>query len=272
MRKFLDLYLYNNFHIAFGSVFFCLETYLIFDLLPRSNYLLLLFFGTLIIYSLHRYIGLKGKIDIPTKRVIKIKKFKPLSYSLLIISITTCLYVSFSLDLKTLLLLCTPVILSLLYVFPFLRGKKRLRDLPYIKVFLIAIVWTLLCFIIPRQGMTYTDTILIIERILFMLAITLPFDIRDIKVDSRNGVKTIATEFGEKRTVHLALISLLIGFIILALFYFLSLKPIYFLLRYTFVYLITGYLIFISNSNKQDYHFTGFLDGTLILRGLVFLI
>lgn len=255
-----------------GAVFFAMETYLVFNLTQQINYLFFLFFGTLIIYSLHRYIGLKEYKAKLTLRATKIRSFRPLSYALLIISITACIYLSFSLDYSNFLPLSLPILLSLLYILPVLPKNKRLRDYPFMKIFLIALVWTILCFSIPKSNYESKDIFLIVERFFFMLAITLPFDIRDINIDSRFGVKTIATELGEKKTVLLALLLLLSGFILLAIYYFQSNEAAYFLLRYLFVYTLTGFLIYSSSSTKQDYHFTGYLDGTLILRGLVFLL
>jgi len=111
-------------------------------------------------------------------------------------------------------LLVIPAILSLGYVLPFVKGNKRLRDFDYIKIFLVAIVWGVITVLMPilerTTDLTLSHLLILLERMLFIFAITLPFDIRDLKIDAHIDVKTIPSIIGIGKTKKLALFCLII--------------------------------------------------------------
>ena len=80
------------------------------------------------------------------------------------------------------------------FMYPFI-----LRTIPYIKIYLIALVWclsTVLLTATENNLVISIDVILsLISRFLFIVAITIPFDIRDIKFDALT-LKTIPMLFG----------------------------------------------------------------------------
>ena len=53
------------------------------------------------------------------------------------------------------------------------------------------------------------NALLFFSRFLFIYALTLPFDIRDIKTDAENNLKTLPVKFGLTTTKIIATISLL---------------------------------------------------------------
>jgi hypothetical protein len=78
--------------------------------------------------------------------------------------------------------------------------KFGLRHIPGLKPFLITLVWTLSCVLLPvleAQDLHQTvinmrdTTILVAKRFLFIGALTIPFDIRDLFYDKQTGLKTI---------------------------------------------------------------------------------
>jgi hypothetical protein len=82
-------------------------------------------------------------------------------------------------------------ILSVCYSVPLLGGKrsgrKPLRSLPGLKIFLIAYVWAVATVGLPlmASGLSLFGTrslLLMAERGLFIFALTLPFDVRDAEV------------------------------------------------------------------------------------------
>jgi len=54
---------------------------------------------------------------------------------------------------------------------------------------------------------------LFIERVLFLLAVTIPFDLRDISNDQRAGLSTIATQFGFQKGRQVGLLVAVLWFI-----------------------------------------------------------
>lgn len=85
-----------------------------------------------------------------------------------------------------------------------ISGKKnfRLRDLPFLKIFLIAIVWAGMAVVLPivengGWSALQTPTLQLLGlQVIFILLITLPFDINDRQIDRMTGVKTIPNVLG----------------------------------------------------------------------------
>jgi 4-hydroxybenzoate polyprenyltransferase len=170
-------------------------------------------------------------------------------------------------------------ILSFLYGIPLfsLGGLKfGLRNIPGLKPFLITLVWTMSCVLLPvleAQDLHTADismrdtTILIAKRFLFVAALTVPFDIRDLFQDKQFGLKTIPVAWGEKNA-YLFCQVLLAGYIVLLfLFHNNGFNSDFWAL--TSVAFLTGWLIFKSKWEKDEYYYFFYLDGVLILQYVV---
>ena len=124
---------------------------------------------------------------------------------------------SASLEFGSLLTLIPFTLATIFYSFPF--QKYSLRNIPYLKLFLIAFSWagiTVLLpliqnFIIPRD----IDYIVFIQRFLFVIFITVPFDIRDLDYDA-SKLKTLPQQLGVKKTKIVSTL-LIILFVLLEL-------------------------------------------------------
>ncbi len=155
-------------------------------------------------------------------------------------------------------------LLALGYAFPFLnKGKKSFRELWGLKIFLIAISWTgvtaLLPIISSSQNITLLETIyLVAERFVFILAITLPFDIRDIEYDMKAGMTTIPSILGEYKSMLLS-VALLILWCAVGYFAFDYISAIILTFAFTLAAILLSY------KRRNDYFYLGVLDGTMIL-------
>ena len=113
-------------------------------------------------------------------------------------------------------------------------------------------------------------TILIAKRFLFIAALTVPFDIRDLFDDRKSGLKTVPVVWGEKNA-YLFCQVLLAGYVVLLfLFRNYGFNPDFCALTITAV--LTGWLIFKSKWKKDEYYYFFFMDGVLILQYLVLLL
>lgn len=170
-------------------------------------------------------------------------------------------------------------ILSVGYGLPlFTIGDKKygLRHIPGLKPFLITLVWTLSCVLLPvlesldlhMTSVTMRDTtILIAKRFLLIGALTIPFDIRDLFQDKVTNLKTIPVAWGEKNA-YLFCQVLLAGYIVL-LFIFRNngFSMDFFALSLTVF--LTGWLIFKSKWEKNEYYYFFYMDGVLILQYVI---
>lgn len=161
------------------------------------------------------------------------------------------------------------IFITLFYYIP-LGFVGRLRELPYLKVFLISFIWTITTITLPLAYVHYnifdSNVLwLFFERFLFLLAVTIPFDIRDLKKDQENGLITLPVSIGLKRSLYLSAV-LLFAYLVISAVH-LGLCNILFV-RAICVFLV---LILIQNIDlrKTNYYYTGFLDGSLIFQSIL---
>ena len=170
-------------------------------------------------------------------------------------------------------------IISFFYGIPiFTVGDKKfgLRNIPGLKQFLITLVWTMSTVLLPvleARHFNLTDismrdtTILIAKRFLFIAALTVPFDIRDLFEDKQSGLKTVPVVWGEKNA-YLFCQVLLAGYIVL-LFLFRNNGFNHDFWALTLTAILTGWLIFKSKWEKDEYYYFFYMDGVLILQYVV---
>lgn len=281
LRQPLDLLLFSNIFIALCAVAQGMVTYHLLGVKPDKYILALLFCSTLALYNFSIILSKPKKPEeSPFRRVRWVFSHYRLTITLTIISILSIIPLSFFLSSTSLILLLGLAIISLGYSLPlFSLQEKRysLRNIPGIKLFLIAAIWALSCVLLPILEMesnneiiiTLNDTIILIaKRFLFIAAITVPFDIRDLFQDKTNELKTIPVILGEKKALLICQ-SFLATYLILLFFFTDQFDSNYFAL--TICTIITGWLIFKSKWEKNEYYYFFFLDGTMILQ-LIFLL
>lgn len=135
---------------------------------------------------------------------------KTLILILLVASTLAGLLIFPILDLRTLWWFLPAGLFSLLYVMPVLPigGRwMRLRDLPFVKTFIISAVWAIITVVPASKEALLLERIspeiiwLIVERFIFLTAISIPFDLRDLAIDAQNNVKTFAGIWGFEKTL-----------------------------------------------------------------------
>ena len=277
IRKFVNLLLFGNFFIAGCAIAMTLQTnLLLFGNTIWRPLFSFIFFATLFLYAIHRIVGLKKVAPFLEKyRYTIIYYFRHHIKLYALLGGAGAIYFFFQISFANQLLLIIPSILSLGYVLPLLKGERRFRDLDYLKIFLVAIVWGVITVLMPifehSTHLILSHYLLLLERILFIFAITLPFDIRDLKIDAHLSVKTIPARIGILNTKKLAIFLLSIAFCC-ALFNWMNGLYSPQILAALFVsFLSTGILILYSDRMNADYFFTGMMDGTMILQFLLVL-
>ncbi len=196
-----------------------------------------------------------------------------------IVSILSLVPLFFLMSMESRILLVFLSVLSFCYGLPLFTvndQKFGLRNIPGLKQFLISLVWTMSTVLLPiieAQHFHLTDislrdtTILAAKRFLFIAALTVPFDIRDLFQDQQSNLKTVPVVWGEKNA-YLFCQFLLGGYIVLLfLFRDNGFSRDFFSLTITAV--LTGWLIFKSKWEKDEYYYFFFLDGVLILQFVI---
>lgn len=273
----LNALLFSNTFIALCAMAQGAFTYLLLGV--AVNYFIILFLGcsTFCLYNLS--LALSKPTDYKSSPYIRIRWFfahEKLIALLSLISFFALIYLSFQLSIKTVLFLALLALIALSYNIPVLKiNKKRfgLRRIPGAKLFLIAAIWALSCVLIPilelkNQGVLISryDTILLFsKRFLFLLAITLPFDIRDFEEDQKFNLKTIPVLIGKNASLYTCIV-LLATYSVLLFFFSPTIGT--HVITLAAVVLITVILILNEKFKKNEYYYFLFLDGTLILQFL----
>jgi 4-hydroxybenzoate polyprenyltransferase len=158
--------------------------------------------------------------------------------------------------------------------------KKRLRDIAYIKIFLIAITVTWVTVYLPIVNvgadfliMNEELALLCGERFFFILCITIPFDIRDLHIDKKMGLKTIPTFLGVKKALLLSLVFLAL-FVVILTYHFISAEL---LSTTTFIAMMvstaaTALIIAKSTPKRSEYYFSFLVEGTMVIQFLLVLL
>lgn len=168
---------------------------------------------------------------------------------------------SLYLSVPSLILLSIGGLISFLYAFKFNLTNRptNLRDIPGIKIYLIGIVWGLSCAVIPwMESDLKSEHIVLLTTgfVLYIIGITIPFDIRDIKLDELDK-KTIPQIIGVNYSKLIAL------FLMGVTFFFLSYPN--FQNLYLLVSLIpSAGLILLAKESRNELFFSFFTDGLLI--------
>lgn len=277
IRAAFDALLFSNVFMALCAVAQGLVTFHIIGAKPVFSVLALLFASTL---GLYNFCILIIRPKEPQKSSYRrIRWF--FSYHRLMVTITIAALLSlvplfFMLAAPSKLLLIGLAALSFGYGLPLFTsksGKSGLRNVPGLKAILITLVWTLSCVLLPileaqdtLRIAIPTSTIWIIfsKRFLFIAALTVPFDIRDLFQDRIAGLKTFPVAFGERRAYWFCQLLLAGHIILLLLLWNYRLTSDFFALA--LVAVITGWLIFKSNWKRDEYYYFFYLDGVLILQ------
>ncbi len=165
--------------------------------------------------------------------------------------------------------------MGLAYNLPIVRvaGEQRragLRQITGLKLFYIGLVWVMSSVLLPVAEAYHDDITILWPHVwqlmawvfLFVVAITIPFDIRDIYQDRYYGLKTIPVLFGERKALVLstALLVVQMGWV------WFSDYPLDVRLALVIATAACLFLILSPPIKKNEYYYFLFLDGTMLLQ------
>ena len=152
------------------------------------------FFATLAVYTSHRALSFRRALGQPTGRRYGLVHRHPVASALVaVVSLTVALALATQFALAAFWPVVFALPFTFFYLIPLFPGGPRLRDLPYLKVVWVALAWTLMTdtFVVGAAGGWRAETFL---RVTLILAVALLFDTRDVVLDRRQGVRTLAAE------------------------------------------------------------------------------
>jgi len=273
--KILDFYLYSSVHVAVSVAFFILQTYLLLNIKIDTHYIVFIFSSTIFLYSLHNVLGLyihENKIFRDKLSIINKMKY-PLFF-LIVLSGIGSSFCFFHLTLMEIASLAAFAFISIWYVLPIFGNRKRLSDYPIIKIFMVSLVWAAIAVLIPLVETNInltTKALIFIEKFMFIFALVIPFDIRDIEFDNSRSVKTIPILLGKRKSIILALFAISISITIALYLYSIKIYASNLIIPIILGYLFSSIIVALSENKSKDYYFTGFVDGLPIINYLFIL-
>jgi len=271
----------SNIYISLAAVMLTVSAQVQLGMKPQWHpYLFIIFFATLFEYNLHRLITiLTNKETLKSEKHRWVRENMMLFYWLVFISVIGFAVVAVLAKKEVLFTFAPIAAITFLYSIPVSGNSKhllRLREIPYLKIVLIAIVWsssTILLPVIQAKDTFESSQIaaLLAERFFFILAITVPFDIRDLEVDRKDGIKTIPMLIGARNAMLLSYFMLLIFFLI-SIFHY-QIRNDWYILTAIGISAVTTYAFFRFNYfRKMIFYHYGLLDGTMLLQGALVLV
>lgn len=277
LRDIINLLLYGG---AFIGLCAACITALTFELIGdvgqfQLSYILLIGVSTAALYSGHRVIGLH-KVDHVTsnERYTVIRQYKAhiWLYCALWILLSFWIFIPMA-SFEFILWLIPGGSIAVSYVLPLFSKGRRLRDVGWIKIIMIGWSWAWLTALIPalcfgHEPLLYS-IFLGIGRMLFIIAITIPFEIRDITIDGSVGLTTVPVYFGMDKTIRggIILCTLLVAFVSASALHYHDLA---YFIAMSFVAMITIWLLKKSQQVNDDYFFSGLTDGTMVIALLLY--
>lgn len=263
----INFLIYSNIWIALAAVSLNLYFYKILQIKPDLIVCAFVFAATLFIYNFQRIVKLKTTTAFSGNRLTWMSANLNLSKGLTLIGFLTSSVLFFLLEIRTVFFLIPIGIIALFYVGKFfLKGVVGFRDIPFMKVYFVSFSWVGVTAVLPALNAhaQFNSRIFLLSISIFLLvfALAIIFDLRDINLDEKSK-RTIPQLLGKRRTILLSILCLFLAMII-PLLIDSSIWVVALL-----VILVGTVLILNVSEEKPDLYFSFFLDGILILPGLI---
>lgn len=263
----LNFLIYSNIWIALAAVSLNLYFYRLTQQEPDWIVCAFVFAATLFIYNFQRIVKLRTATAFSGDRLIWMKRNLLLSNLFAIAGLLSSLFLFFLLETPTVFLLIPIGIVALFYVGKFLlKNVGGFRDIPFLKVYFVSISWVSVSVILPllNSHEDLTETVWMTGGSVFLLvfSIAIIFDLRDANLDEKTK-RTLPQLVGKKWTILIAIIALFFSMIFPVLIdisnWIIALP----------VIVLGTILIVNASEEKSDFYFSFYLDGILILPGLI---
>ena len=174
-------------------------------------------------------------------------------------------------------ILVTCIVLSLFtftYSWPLLPGKRRLREYGWVKILVLAGVWTIVTSILP---LLYSDKNIadypfeILLRFVFIFTLCMIFDIRDMQTDSESHISTLPNKVGIKNS-YLLINGTLILFVVLSVVQYMRYPVTGRLVGAVITAISTRLVVSYLKKHPSNWAYLGLADGVMMLYALLILL
>lgn len=275
LTQLLDGLLYSNIFIGLCAVALAFTN----QLTVEGDFYLdqtcwFIFFSTIFTYSFLKFRGPGDNVQ-GNYHQNWAAEYPQLSRNLLLISGIATTAFFFRLSREQQLIVGVLAFITCFYGFvpiPFLQSKKKLRNFGLLKTIFVGLVWSVTTVAVPLAGLGVggeTLAFLLLRRFLFVMALTLIFEIKDMAGDSHYNIRTVPMAIGVVNTKLFAqgiLFLLMLIIIIQYFFYDISLAN---MLAINLSLFITILCVQAVNEQTGERYYYLVLDGMMILQFLL---
>lgn len=260
MSKVMEYAIRSHIHLAIFSFVYILGLYKANQYAPY--YALMFAFGILSIYNFHRLWKLRrGDLPGVILNWLEANKASVIFLSIISLLLAGVLYARYFAQNYLIHLLCAIcVLVCILYVYRIRRYS--LREIPYLKIFLVFAIWYFLLHIMPH--MLFKSLLFPVEGFLLLFAVLIPSDMKDIDYDPEE-MKTIPQLIGTNNSLKLMRFLSILGICYSVIIQSNFTLP--WIMSFTYMFLLT---FFHSRINK-DYYFV-WVDACFLIVGVALLL
>ena len=206
LKSVFNFYINSSIHIALSVCSLVYLTKLEFNIDVSNMLYGFIFFGTITGYNFVKYAEVARLRHRSLN--LSLRTIQVFSFFCFLALIYFTLHIAFN----TLVVTGGFAALTFFYAIPFLNNKS-LRALIGVKIVIVAVVWAGVTVLIPLLDETKLlvndNWISFIQRVLFVIVLTLPFEIRDLKYDEL-ALGTLPQKVGVRTTKIIGIVLLLL--------------------------------------------------------------
>lgn len=269
IKKILHTVFIGNLFISIASIAFVIPTFLLNSKPINSAIVSFVFLSTMLIYHLSRYASFIFKTENTIIHSWFIENRTLIKFIIVACVLGLCCVVFF-MKTSSIVFACHLGCISFLYFVP-MAINKTLRNIPFLKIFVISYVWASVSTYLPLEISFSTifeqkNLLFFTYRFLFIFAITIPFDIRDNKVDHTMGIKTITNSISIN---YIRSIYFILFFVI-----FLFQNKLFELSRFemilSLIFCLFSLVVCLKSEKKENYlYYFGLIDGLILILSIL---
>jgi 4-hydroxybenzoate polyprenyltransferase len=284
IKDLLNFLAYTNILLGISLIFAAYVVSVILTLTIDATVLIIVFLMEFAIYNMNRYTDRTEDSISHPNRASFTEKHGKFFFLLSVLSYVIALIMTFMRNLPTFFIVILPLLIGIFYSIRWVPdnignriGFRRLKDIPIIKNLVVALAWAIASVLVV--SFYFGSQISIISAFLFVFMFirfyinTVTFDMRDIKGDSKSGLKTLPIILGEFRTkIFLVSVNTILAAFILFLIFIGWLPPIAHLLNLSTVYTYIYLYLFGKRNIDNKFLCDVVVDGEYIFLGLIFIL
>jgi len=210
LKAIFDFYLDASIHVAIAVISMAGVTFHLLGSSSDINLMGFIFFSVIVCYNFIKYGVEAYKYLIVSNAYHKV--IQMFSFVCFVFAIYFLLQLNRDIWIATAIL----GVLSALYALPLLPSAKNLRNLAGLKIYIVAFVWAGFSVLLPvldaKMTLDWDFAVTFIQRMLLVLVLILPFEIRDLQWDDKS-LRTLPQVLGIKNTTRLGIGLVLIFFL-----------------------------------------------------------